>query len=54
MITDREACYDKNLFIFGQFIIDSFKSKRFIFMVHYDLVHVRERRFHYDEAIFGF
>ena len=53
MITDREACYDKNLFIFGQFIIDSFKSKRFIFMVHYDLVHVPESRLHYHEEKFG-
>ena len=50
MITDGDSNNDKTPFVFGQIIIDGFKAMRCIFMGRYDLVHVPERRLHYDEA----
>ena len=52
-ITDGDACNDKTPFVFGKFSIDGFEATRYIFMGHYDLVHVPEGRMHYDEAKFG-
>ena len=54
MITDGDSNNDKTPFVFGPFIIDGFEATRCFLMGTYDLVHVHERRLHYNEAKLGF